>query len=397
MVKEIIMPKLGETMEVGYLVKWFKKEGEKVEKGEPIFEVMSDKTNFEVEATQSGILRKIVVPASENPIPVTAVVGYLADSMEEPLPQVKGLSAEEKTSSFSPSTPEEAVPEQIRERKREGGQELILASPLAKRRAREFGVDLATVKGTGPGGRITEEDVLRASSSRREEVPLKPTGKVLKKGLSPLRQIIADRLSKSKSEIPHYYLRKVLDATGLVNLRADLQKRDPEITYTDILIKVVATGLLEFPELNATYERGELFVYLEEVNIGIAVAREEGLIVPVLKGANHKNYTEIKQERKRLVTAAREEKISKDDLTGGTFTISNLGIFQIDTFYPIIYQPQVAIMGVSAIREGVVADKGRVVVKPLIEITLACDHRVVDGSYSARFLQRLQELFDAIS
>jgi len=390
MVREIIMPKLGETMEEGYLSKWFKEEGQKVEKGEPIFEVMSDKTNFEVESIHSGFLRKILVPASDKAIPVTSAVGYLSDSMDEPLPKPTAPTVKTEKTADTTSSPT-APPSHGEVIENPSGR--IIASPLAKKRAREMGIDLNSVKGTGPNGRITEDDVLATAPGKESKKSETPGTR--KQKLSPLRQIIADRLSKSKAEIPHYYLRKVIDVTNLKTVRTRLKEKDPDVTYTDVLIKAVAETLVEFPEMNATYENKELTTH-PEINLGLAVARNEGLIVPILKSINRKTYREITAERKRLVAAVREDKIPREDLEGGTFTISNLGIYGIDSFYPIIYQPQVVIMGISAIKDGVVAVNGSPAVKPLLEITLACDHRVIDGSYSAQFLQKLQEKIDGL-
>jgi len=386
MVREIIMPKLGETMEEGYLTKWFKEEGQKVEKGEVVFEVMSDKTNFEVESPYAGYLRKIIVPASENAIPVTSVVGYLADAMDESVPEITTppptpSSSEESRGSIHQARGSDKSDPYITAEKPGGP---IMASPLAKKIAKELGVDLASVKGTGPDGRITEKDVRSAAN-----VAPKVEG-VTKKRLSPLRQIIAERLSKSKREIPHYYLRKILDVSSLVASRKKLKAEGQDITYTDLLIKVVADTLMEFPEMNATYENNDLTIY-PEVNLGLAIARPEGLIVPVLTGVNRKTLSEITKERKRLVETARQDKLAKEDLEGGTFTLSNLGLYEIDAFSAIIYQPQVAILAIGAIKDGVSASGNSLAIKPLVEVTLSCDHRVVDGSYSAQFLQKLQE------
>ena len=380
------MPKLGETMEEGYLTKWFKEEGQKVEKGEVVFEVMSDKTNFEVESPYAGYLRKIIVPASENAIPVTSVVGYLADAMDESVPEITTppptpSSSEESRGSIHQARGSDKSDPYITAEKPAGP---IMASPLAKKIAKELGVDLASVKGTGPDGRITEKDVHSAAN-----VAPKVEG-VTKKRLSPLRQIIAERLSKSKREIPHYYLRKILDVSSLVASRKKLKAEGQDITYTDLLIKVVADTLMEFPEMNATYENNDLTIY-PEVNLGLAIARPEGLIVPVLTGVNRKTLSEITKERKRLVETARQDKLAKEDLEGGTFTLSNLGLYEIDAFSAIIYQPQVAILAIGAIKEGVSVSGSSPVIKPLVEVTLSCDHRVVDGSYSAQFLQKLQE------
>jgi len=394
MVREIIMPKLGETMEEGYLAKWLKQEGQKVEKGEVILEVMSDKTNFEVESPYAGYLRKILVPASEKAVPVTSVIGYLADSLEEPIPAAaKTPSVVETPAAPGPTVRSEEPTPYSSSRSDTAAAGPVPASPLAKKLARELSVDLAGVKGTGPSGRITEKDVRAAAAVKTEKKPA--AAGIERQKLSALRRIIADRLSKSKREIPHYYLRKVMDVSALVAFRKQLKEKGREATYTDLLLKAVSDCLAEFPEMNATYEDNELIVY-PDVNLGLAVARPEGLIVPILKGANHRSLPEITAERKRLVNLAKDNKLSLPDLEGGTFTVSNLGVYDIDSFYPIIYQPQVAIMGVGRIYDGIVADGSTLAVRPLMEITLSCDHRVVDGSYGAQFLQKLQEIINGL-
>ncbi|HNS47904.1 MAG TPA: dihydrolipoamide acetyltransferase family protein [bacterium] len=388
MVKEIIMPKLGETMEEGFLVKWLKSEGDRVAKGEVIFEVMSDKTNFEVESPRAGILRRILVAAGDRPIPVTTVVGYLADNLEEPLPAGSVVAPAPKTGGAEP-LPAAGAEGPVSGRKDDAP---VAASPLARRLARELGLPLASIPGTGPGGRVTERDVRSAAEVGLKKGPPAPAASG-KKRLSPMRQLIAARLSQSKREIPHYYLRRVLDVSALTAARVRLKASSPEITYTDLLVRAVAAALGEFPDLNATFENDSVTVY-ETVNLGLAVSVAEGLVVPVIKSAGKLSLAELVAERKRLVALARANRLQRGDLEGGTFTISNLGMYGVDSFYPIIYPPQVAILGVGAIREGLLVRDGSIMIRPLLELTLAADHRVVDGACGGRFLQRIQELID---
>jgi len=351
-IREIIMPKLGETMEEGTLLKWFKKEGDRIEKGEPLFEVTSDKTSFEVEAETEGVLRKILIQPGETPIPVTKVIGYLADNMEENLPEIK----EEK-------------------------KERVSISPLAKRLAEEKGVDITKIKGSGPAGRIEKSDILKiAGEGNPEEFETKP--------LAGIRKTIAQRMLESKTTIPHYYLQAEIGMETIAKL-----KQEKKFSYTDFILKATATALSEFPLMNAAIVNGEARIY-KKINIGLAVASKEGLLVPVIKEVNQKNLGEISQERISLREKAVQNKLSPNDLVEGTFTISNLGTFGVDNFAAIINPPQVGILALGVIKESPVAVEGKVTVKKIMKVTLSADHRLIDGVYGAQFLKRIKELLE---
>lgn len=376
MVSEVIMPKLGQTMEEGKIEKWLKKEGDRVEKGEILLEITTDKATLEVESYGSGLLRKIIVPAGET-VPVTTVIGYIADEAEE-LPE----TAEKPMTGVSPAVVQ-GVPAAagvqdtaVKSNELPAREGKVKASPLARKIAKDSGIDLKKVKGTGPGGRITREDVLAAVSGG-ESLP----------GLSPMRRAIAEQMSKSKREIPHYYLTVEVDMTEAS------KGRKSEVSITHIIIKAVAQALLEFPQLNSSWQEGGIKTF-SEINIGIAVALEDGLIVPVLRNAEKKTVQEISSVVSSLVAKAREKKLSVEEYSGATFTISNLGMFGVESFIPIIDPPQVGMLGVGAIHERCVAIDGKVEIRPVMKITLSADHRVVDGNISAQFLKKLTGILE---
>ncbi len=373
MITKIIMPKLGETMDEGQIGKWLRRKGEKVEKGESLFEVTSDKANFEVESPATGLLRKILAEEGQA-VPVTNVVGYIADSMEEQLP-------EEVTTVTEP--PEPVSPPSERKKR-------IKISPLARKLAEQRGIDISQIKGSGPGGRITKEDVERfqpVAKAQGEGIPL-----------SGMRKLIAQRMSQSKREAPHYYLQTEIDMSDAVRLREDLLPEmektfSVRLSYTDLMIKATALSLEQFSLLNSTYENEQIRSF-KQANTGVAVALEEGLVVPVIKDAAHKALWQIAQERTRLVARAKEGKLTQEELSDGTFTISNLGTFEIDLFTAIINPPQVAILAVGAIKERPAALDGQLVIRQTMKVSLSLDHRVVDGVAGAQFLSRLKELLE---
>ncbi len=373
MITKIIMPKLGETMDEGQIGKWLRKEGEKVEKGESLFEVTSDKANFEVESPSTGVLRKILAEEGQA-VPVTKVVGYIADSMEEQLP-------EEVTTGTPP--PEPVSPPSERKKR-------IKISPLARKLAEQRGIDISQIKGSGPGGRITKEDVERfqpVAKAQGEGIPL-----------SGMRKLIAQRMSQSKREAPHYYLQTEIDMSDAVRLREDLLPEmektfSVRLSYTDLMIKATALSLEQFSLLNSTYENEQIKSF-KQANTGVAVALEEGLVVPVIRDAAHKTLWQIAQERTRLVARAKEGKLTQEELSDGTFTISNLGTFEIDLFTAIINPPQVALLAVGAIKERPAALDGQLVIRQTMKVSLSLDHRVVDGVAGAQFLSRLKELLE---
>jgi len=363
-------------MKEGTVVQWFKKEGDAVQKGEPIVEVLSEKVTYDVEAPASGILRRILALEGAN-VPVDEAVGIITAPDEQLLEIPAGTEA--------PTTKIEeaaAVPESERERLARA-EERFIASPAAKRLAREHGVDLAKVKGTGPEGRIVEEDVKRFL----EETGITP--KVRETiALSGIRKTTAERVSLSARTAPHSTITMEADVTGAAKLREELQ-----VSYTDILVKAVAEVLREHPIMNATLEGDQIKVF-EDVNVGVAVATEKGLVVPVVHEADKKSLAEIASTVKELVEKARQGKLSRKELTGGTFTVTNLGMYGVDVFIPIINPPEAAILGVGRVTEKPVIVSGEVKAKPVVQLSLSFDHRIVDGAPAAQFLQRVKQLLE---
>jgi len=359
LVTKVLMPRLSLTMSEGTVVQWFKKEGEKVEKGEPVVEVLSDKVTYEVEAPASGIIRKIMAEEGVD-VPVAETLAVITAPDEE-LPEVEAIA--------------EVPVERVEKR--------IVASPAAKRVAKEHGVDLAQVKGTGPEGRIVEEDVKRfieeAKVARkiRQVIPL-----------SGIRKTAAERVSLSAKTAPHSTITMGVDVTNAKKLREKFQ-----VSYTDVLVKAVAEALTEHSVMNSTLEKDQIKIF-EDVNVGVAVATEAGLVVPVIHNADKKSLKEVASALKELVEKAREGKLTREELSGGTFTITNLGMFGVDTFTPIINPPETAILGVGRIVEKPVVVDKKIVVKPVMQLSLSFDHRVMDGAPAAQFLQKLKEIIE---
>ena len=430
MATKIIMPKLGMAMTEGVVVKWLKQDGEPVEKGETIVVVMSKKITYEVEAPVSGILRIVAQPKETRA--VGEVIGYIT-APGEPLPEEEVAVAvtappEEKA---VPPPPPAAKPAPPKEKKfvraspaarrlaRELGVDLaqvpgsgpggrvteadvrrfheeeqarreavpaVLATPLARKMAKEEGLDLSRIKGTGPGGKITEADVLRALEERAPEEA--PRRRVIP--FTGMRQAIAEQMMHSLHSMAQLTLTSKADVTALVELREALRARwEERISYTDLIVKAVALALREHPLLNATLV-GEEIVLLDEVNIGVAVALEEGLIVPVVRQADKKSVREISHTIRDLAQRAREGTLNVDEVTGSTFTITNLGMYGIDAFTPIINPPEVAILGVGRITEELALVQGQVGVRSVMMLSLTIDHRVVDGAPAAAFLDTVR-------
>lgn len=381
MSKEFVMPKLGMTMEEGTITKWLKKEGDKVEKGEPIVEIMTDKVNMEVESPYDGILLKIVAKEGDV-VPILQPIAIIGEEGEEV--KVEESKVEEKK--------EEVKIEE----------EVIKASPAAKKLAREAGIDLSLIKGTGPDGRIVEKDVLAYIEAHKKvevapQITPEPSVQVSQlvyreETISSIRREIAGRLSKSYREAVHITLEFTADVTDIVKIREKLKEKAssknlPVPTFNDIFVRLVSLVLKDYPNLNAHFD-GEKLTVFNTVNMGVAVAVKEGLLVPVVKEAEKKSIFEIAKITSDLVSRTREGKVLPDELSGGTFTITNLGMFGIDFFTPIINPPQVAILGIGRIRE--VLKPGNIVVDE-VTLSLSVDHRVVDGAPAAMFLRDLGE------
>ena len=387
----VVMPKLGLTMTEGSIESWVKSEGERVEKGEPLVVIMTEKVTYEYEAPASGILRAIHHREGEV-VPVAKPIAVIGAS-EEALPDIGAVGEEVKAAEKVPPMAKKAVPPPVR-------RERVLASPLARKIAREEGVDLAAIEGTGPGGRIVKEDVLNAIREGAEapgpaaQEPL--PGKLIP--IKGIRRVIAQRMSESTRTIPHFFLSVEADMTGTLQLRDRLlgevgKKAGVRLSITDILVKITALALRDHPIINSRIE-GEGIRLVEEVNIGVAMAVEDGLIVPVIHGADRKSITEIASALRDLTEKARSNTLSVDEVTAGTFTLSNLGMFGIDTFNAIINPPQCSILGVGRTVEKPVAEGGRVGIKPIAWLTLSSDHRIVDGATAAKFLGRVKELLE---
>jgi len=373
---EVIMPKFGLTMHEGTIQKWLKSEGEVVTAGEPLFEVETEKVLYEVEAPASGVLAKILFPASST-VPIRTVIAVIAEPGEEPAEVAsrygaRASQAAPPTASASTGEPkaDAAIPPRVAGR----------ATPAARKLAEKLGVALGAVSGTGPGGRITREDVERAAERGEGALRTIP--------FSGMRRTIAERMQRSLHEAAQLTITTEADVTEMVARRRQLP---PEITYTDMVTQAVAQALTRHPLLNSRLEQ-ERITILPQINIGIAVAIEEGLLVPVIRKADRKSLPEIAAERARLVEKAKSRTLTAEDLADATFTITNLGNYGIDSFTPIVQMPQVAILGV-----------GRIVAKPrfvddgilnrkLMTLSLSFDHRVVDGAPAAAFLRTLATL-----
>jgi pyruvate dehydrogenase E2 component (dihydrolipoamide acetyltransferase) len=387
---EVKLPRLGQGMESGTIVKWLKHEGDPVEKGDPLYELDTDKVTQEVEAEASGVLLKIAV--SEGEVPVGRTIAVIGEQGEE----VAEVSAEEPEP--AKEEPQEApAPPQGNGRPEEpavvqptGGR--VKASPLARRIARERGIDLAALRGTGPEGRIVAEDVERGEAAPAPVAAPVPVGEVERVELTSTRKTIARRLTEAW-QIPVFQLQASADMTRVSSLVARLREEDTKATVTDVLTKVCATGLLRHREVNAQWT-DEAIVLFPTANVGLAVATPQGLIVPVIRGAERLRLAEIAAARSDIVTRAREGKLQRADLEQGTFTISNLGMYRVESFTAVLNPPQAAIVAVGAIEERAVPFDGEIAVRPMMTLTATFDHRAVDGAPAAEFLQTVKELLE---
>jgi pyruvate dehydrogenase E2 component (dihydrolipoamide acetyltransferase) len=413
MATEIKLPRLGQGMESGTIVKWLKSEGEAVKKGEPLYELDTDKVTQEVEADASGVLLKIAVAEGEVPVGRTiAVIGEQGEEVSVESPEEDMKQAADEEADQSGEKPARApAREQERERGREastngsadgatqqqassattGGR--IKASPLARRIARERGIDLASLSGTGPEGRIVAEDVERAAATGGTAAPLAaPTvsGEVESRPLTSIRKTIARRLTQAWT-VPVFQLTVSVDMMRTNELVAKLRAANPDvrITVSDVLTKLSAAALMKHRDVNAQYT-GEAIHVFPSANVGIAVAAPQGLVVPVIQAAERRTIPEVAVARADVVERARANKLQTADLEGGTFTISNLGMFGVEQFVAVLNPPQAAILAVGSTDDRVVAVDGAPAVRPMMTVTLTCDHRAVDGATGAEFLRTLK-------
>lgn len=378
MATEVVMPALGVAQDTGKLLRWLKAEGEPVAAGEPVMEVETDKVTVEVEAPATGTLAGVRVREGEE-VPVGHVLAWI-------------LSPGEAVPGGSPG---DAGARAAATRGRPA------ASPRARRLAEELGVDLAQVVGTGPGGAVTEADVEAAASRRSGALgrstaiePPAAAGEEEAVEIGPRWRRMAERMAASWSSAPHFFLFREAEASGLVEVVRELRRRgEAEPTYTDVVVKAAAVALRKHPEVNVRWEGGRL-VRGQEVNVGLAVAVPDGLVVPVLHRADQCSVAEVARWREEVVGRAMEGTLGPPDVAGGTFTVTNLGMHGVDAFAPVLNPPQAAILAVGRVAERVVAVDGAPAVRPTVTVTLGCDHRALDGVRAARFLETLVSLLE---
>jgi pyruvate dehydrogenase E2 component (dihydrolipoamide acetyltransferase) len=401
MATEVKLPRLGQGMESGTIVKWLKGEGEAVEKGEPLYELDTDKVTQEVEAEASGVLLKIAVQEGEVEVGRTiAFIGNEGESVavaESPDGDSAKANdgAQPAVADVPAPTKEDAPRESAPAAATTNGR--VKASPLARRIARERGVELTSISGTGPDGRIVAADVERAQAvppSDKLQLAAVPTGEVESRPLSSVRKTIARRLTQAWT-VPAFQLTvdaEMSRANELVQRQRELNP-DVRITVTDVLTKLSAQALMRHRDMNVQYADDALLVF-PSADVGIAVAAPQGLVVPVVHSAERLSIAQIAAVRADLVSRARDAKLRKEDLQGGTFTISNLGMYDVDQFIAVLNPPQASILAVGATRERVVPRDGELHVLPMMTMTLTCDHRAVDGATGADFLRTLKAFLE---
>jgi len=406
MAKIIGLPKLSPTMEEGTLVAWTKKEGDEVDVDDLLAEVETDKATMEFRSFDRGVLLKILVPEGETlePDAPVAIIGKAGEDIGDLLAQVKaGAGSATATATAPVSAPVSApaaVPAPVSELasvSAAGGR--VLSSPVVRRLARERNIDLHSVQGSGPHGRVVKRDIESLASGAGAAPAL--AGERLAPRIekaSSMRRTIARRLTESTQTTPHYYLTIDVDITPLVGARkamnAELEAAGKKVSLNDLIIKAAAVALRRVPEVNASWMGKEIH-YHQVVDISIAVAIDEGLMTPVVRDADRKGVAQIAEEVRDLAARARDKKLQLEEMTNGTFSISNLGMFGIEEFTAVINPPEGAILAVGTIRDEPVVEDGAIVPGRRMRFTMSCDHRVIDGATGARFMAALKTLLEA--
>jgi pyruvate dehydrogenase E2 component (dihydrolipoyllysine-residue acetyltransferase) len=390
MANEVKLPRLGQGMEAGTVNKWLKSEGDRVEKGDPLFEVDTDKVTQEVESDYAGVLLKIVLASGEAPVGQTiAYIGEQGEEVEEP----EAAPKEKPKAEAAPEPEKVSDTRQVSDTSASNGGR-IKASPLARRIARERGVDLASLAGTGPDGRIIAEDVERGQSAPPARVPAASSAEIESVPLTSIRKTIARRLTAAW-QAPVFQLTVSADMTRANDLVARARELNPSVrvTVTDLLAKVCAQALMRHPDVNVQFADDALLKF-PTANVGIAVAAPAGLVVPVVRGVERLSLAEVAAARGEVVGRAREGKLTSQDLEDGTFTISNLGMYGIEQFVAVLNPPQAAILAVGATIDTPVVRDGSVEVRPMLTMTLTVDHRAVDGAEGADFLRTVKQFVE---
>ena len=439
-VTKVVMPKLSEAMETGKIIKWLKQEGDAIQGGDILAEVETDKADVEMEAFGAGVLRKILVPAGER-APVGSLIGVIADPNEDisslaapapapaaapavpsaqpapaatmserpaevpPQPRSEDHAARQPSPASAPTAPAgpapapASVPAPAPAPAPSGGR--VKASPLARKIAAQSGVDLRVIEGSGPGGRIVRRDV-EAAATRPAAVAAQPAAAAAAAGaeyedvaLSQMRAIIAKRMPMSKAPVPHFYVTSevAMDRASALRDQLNALEGQPKISFNDLVIRACALTLLQHPGVNASFQ-GESIRVFHRAHIGVAVALDEGLITPVLRDCHAKSLAQIAVEARDLAERARGRKLRASELSGATFSISNLGMFDVAAFSAIINPPEGAILAVGSVRRVPVVEGDEVTVGRRMALTISCDHRVMDGAMGARFLQDVKRLLE---
>ena len=391
MADDVVMPRLSDSMEEGTILQWLKGVGEEVAVGEELVEIETDKANMAYESDTAGVLVEIVAAVGET-LPIGSVIARVGAAEE-------GEKRAKESSPKAAATPNQAPPES-----RNVSEERIKASPLARRIATELGVDLGQLQGSGPGGRIVKSDVERAgpgasTAARRGLSTATPEAAETAKGqttyeeLNKLQRTVARRMAESKATAPHFYLSTEIDMEPAVRARGRLKaaatQDDVLPSVNDMVIKACALALREHPRANGAYRDGQLELY-SRVNVGVAVAAQDSLVVPTIFDADRKGLRQIASESRSLAERVRSAQVTPPELSGATFTVSNLGMFGIDSFAAVINPPQAAILAVGAIKDRAVVRDGEIRPGHLMQVTLACDHRILYGATGAAFLARIR-------
>jgi pyruvate dehydrogenase E2 component (dihydrolipoamide acetyltransferase) len=412
---DVAMPRLSDSMEEGTILKWLKNDGDEVSEGEELVEIETDKANMTYEADESGTLE--IVANEGDTLPVGETIARIGSG--EPAQKEDDEPEEEEEPEAEEEEPEAEEEEEEPEAEEEepqaedgGDNGRIKASPIARRMAEELGLDLASVEGSGPGGRIVKSDVEAASGKpakeaekQEEEAPQrKPArdgesgrGEVEQQELTRLQRTVARRMAESKATAPDFVLTLEVDMEEAVALRAQLKAAagdDPAPSFNDFVIKASALALRDFPRANGAYRDGQFELY-SRVNVGVAVAGQDALVVPTVFDADKKSLGAIAAEARRLAERVREGQITPPELSAGTFTVSNLGMYGIRRFVAVINPPQAAILAVGELTPRPVVRDGEVVIRSIMELTLTCDHRILYGADAAQFLGRIREYLES--
>ena len=404
------MPQLSDTMTEGTLIRWLVKVGDKVDVGDPLAEVETDKATMEMVAFDEGTIGAIYMDeGTKSPVGETlaVIIEEGEDVPGKPAASNQASSTDDDSESKESNGAEE--PEPIESETNESPStdnsdgKRIKASPLAKKIAKSKGVDLSKIKGSGPGGRIVKKDIETAGSISAQPAPSTPAAKPKQKlteedqriALSGMRSIIAQRLLESKTQIPHFYLNVEINAQPLMDLRKQANsaagEHDNKFTVNDFILKAVANAAASVPQVNASFDVDSI-VQFGSVNLSVAIAVDDGLVTPVISGANKKSLLEISLAVKDLAERARSKKLSPDEFSGGTITVSNLGAYGVDNFDAIINPPQAAILSIGSIKNTpVVSDEGNIVPGLIMKVGMSCDHRVIDGAVGAEYLAELKK------